>query len=149
MFSQTAEYALRAMVVLANQPGRPSTAQEISSQAKVPLDYLLKVLHTLGRAGLLNAQRGKHGGFTLARDPADITILDIINCVDPIRRIRSCPLQIESHGARLCPLHRKLDAAIQSIEESFSTTALSELVQGPAHRRPLCGGMIRVQTAHV
>src|SRR5690242_533609 len=112
MLSQTVEYALRAMVVLANTPQTAQTAQSIASVAKLPIDYLFKVMQSLGKAGLVNAQRGKHGGFMLARKPEDLTILDIVNAVDPIRRITSCPLQLKSHGMQLCGLHRRLDSAL-------------------------------------
>src|ERR1041384_2140688 len=97
MLSQTVEYALRPMVVLANTPETPQTAQNIAAAGKVPIDYLFKVMQSLGRAGLVNAQRGKHGRLLLARNPGELTILDVVNAVDPIRRIHSCPLSLKSH----------------------------------------------------
>jgi Rrf2 family protein len=141
MFSQTVEYALRAMVVLAQHASAPQTAQVIAIKSQVPVDYLFKVLQALGRAGLVGAQRGKHGGFTLARPAADVTILEVINAVDPIQRIRTCPLGIKSHGTTLCPLHRKLDGALQLVEQAFATTTLAELNDAPAPLMPLCGGL--------
>jgi Rrf2 family nitric oxide-sensitive transcriptional repressor len=144
MFSQTVEYALRAVVVLAQNPDNPQTAQNIAAAAQLPADYLIKVMQALGRAGLVGAQRGKHGGFSLSRDPADLTILDIINAVDPIRRIHFCPLKIKAHGTHLCPLHRKLDAAMATVEESFRTTTLAELLSEPAPYQPLCGEIVHV-----
>ena len=92
MFSQTAEYALRAVVFLAAQDGVPRTTQEIARATQVPTGYLSKVMQGLGRARLVLSQRGLHGGFTLARPAAELTVLDIIQAVDPIQRIRSCPL---------------------------------------------------------
>ena len=65
MFSQTAEYALRAIVVLAVDPKKPWIAQDIAAESKVPQDYLMKVLQALGREGLVTAQRGRGGGFIL------------------------------------------------------------------------------------
>ncbi|HUQ92082.1 MAG TPA: Rrf2 family transcriptional regulator [Bryobacteraceae bacterium] len=144
MFSQTVEYALRAMVVLANHPQSPQTAHSIASVSQVPVDYLFKVLQSLNRSDLVAAQRGKHGGFTLARNASEVTILQIINAVDPIRRIRFCPLGIKSHGTHLCALHRKLDAALQSIEHTFGTTTLAEMLQEPAPYQPLCEGLVQV-----
>ena len=101
MFSQTVEYALRAVVVLAMHPDSPRTAQQIADASKMPVDYLFKVLQLLGRAGLVTGQRGKHGGFTLARLPHDMTVLDVVNAVDPIKRLRTCPHGIPSHGTTL------------------------------------------------
>jgi Rrf2 family nitric oxide-sensitive transcriptional repressor len=148
MISQTVEYALRAVVVLANAPDTPQTAQTIAEAAKLPVDYLFKVMQPLARAGLVVAQRGKRGGFTLGRDPGKVTILDVINAVDPIQRIESCPLKLRSHGIRLCPLHRKLDMALATVEKAFSSTSLAELLASNDPIRPLCemGEKLRVQT---
>lgn len=143
MFSQTAEYALRAMVVLADRHREPQTAQYIAAATEVPLDYLFKVMQSLARAGLVSAQRGKHGGFTLTRHPDRITILDVVNAVDPIRRIRTCPLHLDAHSRRLCALHRKLDSAMRMVEQTFASSTLAEMLKGPARKRPLCGGLVQ------
>ncbi len=144
MFSQTVEYALRAVVVLAQNPDTPQTAQNIATAAQLPADYLIKVMQALNRAGLVAAQRGKHGGFSLARGANELTIYDIIHAVDPIRRIHTCPLGIKAHGTHLCPLHRKLDAALAMVENSFRNTTLAELLSEPAPYQPLCGEMVHV-----
>ena len=142
MFSTTTEYALRSMVLLAMRGGAPLTAQQIASETKVPIDYLFKVLQSLGRAGLVQAQRGKNGGFSLANDPADISIYDVVQAVDPIKRIAKCPLGLKAHGVRLCSLHRKLDDAMQHIEEAFSSTKLADLINDASPVRPLCGDVV-------
>lgn len=144
MISQTVEYALRAMVVLAQNPDSPQTAQSIAATAKLPTDYLLKVMQALGRAGLVNAQRGKHGGFTLAREADAITILDVLNSVDPIQRIHRCPLGLKSHGTRLCALHRRLDSALALVEDAFSSTTLSDILDSPGPVQPLCESMVHL-----
>ena len=79
MFSQTAEYALRAVVWLANNDDAPMTTNQIAKATQVPPDYLSKVLWALGRSGLVHAQRGKNGGFTLTRPADELSILDVIN----------------------------------------------------------------------
>src|SRR5271165_101255 len=108
MLSQTAEYALRAMVALATRSGEARTAQEIARASRVPLDYLSKVLNSLVRAGIVSGQRGRGGGFQIVRPVSEITVLEVVTAVDPLRRIRSCPLGLQAHGENLCPLHRKL-----------------------------------------
>jgi Rrf2 family transcriptional regulator, nitric oxide-sensitive transcriptional repressor len=138
MFSQTAEYALRAVVSLADSAGQPLTTQQIANLTQVPLDYLSKVMQALGRHGLVESQRGKHGGFTLARPADRLTILDVLNAVDPLPRIRSCPLHLKSHSRQLCPLHRRLDDAFSSVEKAFAETAISDLLEPQSEIRPLC-----------
>lgn len=136
MFSQTVEYALRAMVVLASRPRSPLTTQAIATDSRVPPDYLIKVLQSLARAGLVTSQRGKNGGHQLTRPPAEINILEIVSAVDPICRIKTCPLDL--HGEKLCPLHRKMDDALAATEAAFRSTNLAELLVGPVQDRPLC-----------
>ncbi len=136
MISRTAEYALRAVVFLANNNEQPRTSAQISEATQVPVDYLAKVMRELGRAKLVRSRRGLNGGFTLAADPADINVLEVINAVDPIERIESCPLGIEGH-AELCPLHRRLDDLIATVEQAFADTSIVELVSSP-RRRNLC-----------
>jgi Rrf2 family protein len=138
MFSQTAEYALRAVVWLAAHPDAPLTSQEIARATRVPPDYLSKVMQALGRAELVDAQRGKHGGFVLARPAARISILDVLNAVDPIPRIRKCPLDLKSHRGQLCPLHRRVDAALDQIERVFAATLISEVLEDESPVKSLC-----------
>lgn len=137
MFTQTTEYALRAAVWLAENHGGAQTTQQIARATKVPAGYLAKVLQALGRAGLLRGSRGLHGGFELSRPPEEVRLIDILNVVEPIRRIRTCPLEIKRHKKKLCPLHARLDEALALIEASFEQTTLKDLVGTPSHR-PLC-----------
>lgn len=138
MVSQTLGYALRAGVCLAMQPEQAKTSHDISKLTLVPAGYLDKLLRALGRQGLVKSQRGLHGGFVLTSDPADLTILDVVKAVDPIRRIRECPLNITSHGTNLCPLHHRLDDALAMIEQAFSKTTLTELINNQDQHIPLC-----------
>ena len=149
MVSQTAEYALRAIVVLAENGAAPRTAQAIADRASVPPDYLIKVLQPLVRAGIVAAQRGRGGGFVLSRPASEITVLDVVSAVDPLRRIRHCPLGLKSHGFQLCPLHRKLDDAVRSVEEAFASTTVADMLADPSPIRPLCEqGGLHANVAH-
>lgn len=135
MISQTAEYALRAMVFLAMQKAAV-TSQDIAATTKVPPGYLSKLMQQLVKSKLVNSQRGIGGGFVLSRKPAEISILDVVNAVDPIERITTCPLDIKSHGLNLCPLHKRLSAAAHQVELAFAQSTLAELVDEAAS--PLC-----------
>jgi len=139
MISQTAEYALRAVTWLAGQGDRPWGTPQISRAAKVPAGYLAKVLQMLARADLVVSTAGRKGGFRLARDPASISVLDVINAVDPSGRITACPLDLPGHGPQLCPLHRRLDDAMAQVEAAFARSSIAELLLEPDRPRPLCG----------
>jgi len=83
MISQTTEYALRAMVVLASQTDAAMTAGVISSRSHLPCGYLVKVLGSLCRHGLIVARRGRGGGFVLARPATAISMFDVILAATP------------------------------------------------------------------
>ncbi|HWB85332.1 MAG TPA: Rrf2 family transcriptional regulator [Bryobacteraceae bacterium] len=138
MFSQTAEYALRAVVWLADHPDTSLTREQLAGPTRVPADYLAKVMHSLARAGVVQAQRGRKGGFTLTKPADQLTILDVINAVDPVRRIRTCPLALKGHTHRLCPLHKRLDDALVTMEQAFSQTRISDLSEHNSPVRALC-----------
>lgn len=131
MFSQTVEYALRAMVFLSGSGSQSSSSEVIAEQTKTPPGYVSKVLRDLVVAGLVVSRRGPSGGFALSRPPSEITILDVVDAVDPIRRITGCPLGNPEHR-ELCPLHRRLDRAIEEIRESLSSSLLSEIASSPS-----------------
>jgi Rrf2 family protein len=147
VISQTAEYALRAAIHLASHGGEPQTNRQVADATRVSAGYLSKVLQSLGRAGLVYAQRGIGGGFVLSRPARDINVLEVINAVDPIRRITVCPLGLKSHGKDLCPLHRKLDDATAQIEEAFRSTSLADILNSPGRSRPLCEVTVRGKAA--
>src|SRR5262249_21240705 len=105
---------------------------------RVPSAYLAKVLQSLARAGLVHSQRGLHGGFTLARSPDDLTIWDVVQAVEPLQRIRECPLGLASHRVRPCPLHQRLADAPATVERAFRATTLAEVLAEPTTNRPLC-----------
>jgi Rrf2 family nitric oxide-sensitive transcriptional repressor len=141
VISQTTEYALRIIVYLASLNGEAATTAQIASATQVPQGYLSKVLRNLARGGLVHSQRGLHGGSTLARSPDLMTVLDVVEVVDPIQRIRTCPLGLKSHGVALCPLHRRLDEAMASVEAAFRATTIAEVVAEPSASKPLVDGI--------
>ncbi len=138
MISQTAEYALRAIVYLAGESERPRTVAEMATTTHVPAGYLAKVMQNLSRANLVRSQRGLNGGFSLMKDPQELSVLEVVNAVDPIRRFPECPLGIASHGRKLCPLHKRLDDAAQLVVDAFAETMVSELRPSRRGRKPAC-----------
>jgi Rrf2 family protein len=138
MISQTAEYALRAITHLAFNAGTPQTNKQISESTRVPMPYLSKVLQSMTRAGLIHSQRGLHGGFTLLRKPEDLTVYEVVQAVDPLPRIRTCPLGLAAHGVNLCPLHRRLDDAMALVEKAFRDSTIADVISEPTASKPLC-----------
>jgi len=128
LFSLTIEYAMRAVLALASGDGTPMTTRRIAEVMLVPQSYLSKVLQALVKGGLAYSTRGLKGGFVLVSKPEDISMLDILNAVSPIKRIEHCPLDLEGHSSNLCPLHRRLDQAMGMVQDAFATTTLAEIL---------------------
>ncbi len=129
MISKTAEYAVRSCLWLASHPGQAWTVQQIADAIRVPARYLAKVLQSLGKAALVKAQPGPGGGFLLSGSAAQTSILEIIEAVDPLQRIRECPAGLPEHLNGLCPLHNRLDQALACVENSLRGCTLAQLIQ--------------------
>ena len=138
MISQSVEYALRAVVYLAHEAPHARTTAQIAREMRVPAAYLYKVLKGLNDAGIVRTKRGNEGGVALLRDPISLTVLDVVNAVEPIKRIDVCPLGLEDHTPRLCPLHKRLDKAIAGLEQAFRETTLAEILADSENGNPLC-----------
>lgn len=138
MFSHSVEYALRAVLHLAAQHPEPRTTAQVARATKVPRPYLYKVLQALNRGGIVESQRGLGGGIRLARPATELTILEVVNAVEPIERIKKCPLGLAAHGVNLCPLHRRMDRAIHLVEEAFRASTVADLLTEPTPSLPTC-----------
>ncbi len=138
MFSQTQEYSLRAVLYLAHHYGKePVGHLKIAAETAVPTAYLSKVLQGLVKAEVLVSRRGASGGFQLARDPAKLTVLEVVNAVEPIQRINTCPLGLKTHGKQLCPMHARLDNAMKLFEEALGNSAITEVMYEEGRPTPL------------
>jgi Rrf2 family protein len=137
MLPKTSEYALRAVVWLAREPGRTASADLLAERTKVPRRYLHKVLQDLVGGGLVRSQPGPGGGYALARRPENVTILDVVNSVAPLERIRSCPLGLPSHTT-LCPLHSELDQVYAAAERALERVTIAKLLRSASPIVPLC-----------
>jgi Rrf2 family protein len=131
LLSQTAEYALRAVLHLAAQSdGRSVRVPELAEATGVPRNYLSKTLHQLARAGVLRSSRGPTGGFRIAGDATRLTLQQVVapfNDADPRRCLmhdRPCG------GARPCALHGRWAPVAQRLDAFFRTTTVADLTTG-------------------
>src|SRR5262245_19149317 len=137
MISRTVEYALRAAVSLASVKDSLRTTRQLAELTQVPAGYLSKVMQMLVDAGIVTSQLRLVRGFALARTPEKLTLLEVVNAVELLQRIRSCPLRLASHSLRLCLLHQRLDDALASIEKAFAESTVAELL-ADREERALC-----------
>lgn len=137
MISKTAEYALRAVTCLAAGGEKALSADTLADRTKVPRRYLTRVMQDLSAAGLVASRSGPGGGYEMKRETGELTILDVINAVSALERIRSCPLGLTSHTS-LCPLHAELDRAYAATEAAFAAVTIKQLLDSTQSIIPLC-----------
>jgi Rrf2 family protein len=137
MLSKTADYALRAVASLARDTELPHSSDDLARETQVPRRYLHKVLQDLCKAELVHSRSGPGGGYSLVYSPDEISILDVVNAVAPLERIRHCPLGLESHTS-LCPLHKELDRAYAATEEAFASVTIGQILRSGGRVPPLC-----------
>jgi len=138
MFSTRAEYGVRVMVDLARRGGAdPVPLAEIAEGEGLPLAYLEHLVARLRRAGLIESRRGAHGGYLLAREPAQITMAEVVEALEgriaPIECISSSPdgtvrCTREADQAHVCTTKvlwtRVRGAIVRTLEE----TSLADLI---------------------
>jgi len=135
MLSQTAEYALRAALWLAEHPDGPVRVGDLAAGLRVPRNYLSKTMHQLARAGVLTSVRGKSGGFRLARKPSAIRLLDIIRPFEPLVERRECVLgRATCSDIAPCQAHHRWKEVMRTTTAFFTDTTLADLMREPRGR---------------
>ena len=136
MLSHTAEYALRAVLYLADRGDGPSaSAEELARALGVPRNYLSKTLHRLAREGILASTRGSGGGFRLAADPDRLTLLRVVEPFDGISGERRCLLGRPACSDRNpCPAHHRWKAVSEQVAEFFRRTTVGALTRARGGR---------------
>jgi Rrf2 family protein len=126
--SQTAEYALRAMVwIAANSPDAPVRARDLSEGSRIPTHYLSKILRRLVIGGVLHSQKGLGGGFSLSRPPGQIRFMDILAAVDAYPTSERCAFGWGACDARNpCPLHNSWLEISDAFREWAHRTTLAD-----------------------
>ena len=136
MLSQTAEYALRTVVFLADRTERPVRIDEIAAALGIPRNYLSKVLHRLAQESILTSSRGQGGGFRLATAPERIRLLDVVEPFDHIGSQRRCLLGRETcSDQRACEVHEAWKEVGGRVAAFFAGTTVADLAGGAVRRR--------------
>lgn len=130
--SAKSDYAVRAAAELAAaEPGRPVKAEALASAQGIPANFLENILGSLRNAGIIRSQRGAEGGYLLARDPATVTLADVIRAVDgPLAAVRGEAPEDQRYpgpAARAVDVWIAVRAALRSVLEA---TTLADLAAG-------------------
>lgn len=128
MLSLTSEYALRAMVYLAqHEADWPVTGKQIAKDAGIPPKYLSKVLGDLARAGVLEGTRGKRGGFRLVRSASEVPLLDVLAPFERFGR-RRCPFGNQECGdENPCLAHDQWKRVQETFQRFLTRTSIQDV----------------------
>lgn len=126
LISRTAQYALRAMTLLASQGGR-MTVRQLAKSVGAPQPYLARIIMMLADTGMVDARRGPGGGLRLGRKPEEISLMDIITCFDGKILFEECALGLPGcqNGENKCPAHDRWGAIREEIQEWWTQTTLA------------------------
>jgi Rrf2 family transcriptional regulator, iron-sulfur cluster assembly transcription factor len=131
VLSNTAQYALRAMIYLGQHEGEgPIRVDEIVDHLDVPRNYLSKILHALVKAGVLRSLRGPRGGFALARPAGSVMLYDVVAEFDDIEARRTCLLgRQECSDTYPCVIHEHWKTTATHVARFFRDTTLADVVR--------------------
>jgi Rrf2 family protein len=130
--TRRADYAIRATLALAHAgDGVRLSARRIAADQGIPGRILPRIMTDLGRAGVVASTAGRTGGYELAREPATVSLLDVIEAVEGDTRRRTCVLRGGTcRLASACDVHNAFAEAQDALLASLSTTTLETLVSG-------------------
>lgn len=132
MLSDTAEYALRAVLYISQHasPERLVRTDQVAEALGVPRNYLSKILHLLAKQGVLESSRGVQGGFRLASPVDEVVLARIIEQFDPIAPQRTCILgRPECSDSHPCPAHNRWKGISHQVRTFFNNTTVGDLLR--------------------
>ena len=128
--TRQADYAVRAVLYLAHQENAERAATStIAVEQHIPPSFLAKIISQLSIAGLLHTSRGARGGVTLAREPKDITLLEVVEAIDGPIQLNEC---VGNEGncsfSRECPLQSVWCEAQEKLVTQLKSTNFADLM---------------------
>ncbi|MGB3614653.1 MAG: Rrf2 family transcriptional regulator [Elainellaceae cyanobacterium] len=126
--STKSEYALLALLELAGHysTGEPLQIRQIAADQSIPDRYLEQLLAILRRAGLVRSQRGAKGGYLLAREPRNISLLDVLRCVEGLTPQTTSPSETSPSTVVVHTVWREAQEAADTVLQGYTLQDLAE-----------------------
>jgi Rrf2 family transcriptional regulator, iron-sulfur cluster assembly transcription factor len=129
--TRAGEYGVLGLMHLArHHPGQRAMIDQMSRQERIPKSFLAKIFQNLAKAGLVTSIRGSHGGFALVKNPADISVLEIIEAVEGrivFQRCKQAKPDCEHVGG--CALCGLFERAQDGVKDALTRTSLRDLIR--------------------
>lgn len=126
-FKASVEYGMRAVLYLAEK-GSICSSREVADEMSIPRDYLIQLAQLLRNAGIIHARPGKNGGYSLAKDASEISMLDIFNALQN-DRLRSERKEAEDASDLLQDITAACSAVEREMEEYMSSIILQNMIE--------------------
>lgn len=126
-FKASVKYGMRAVLYLAEK-GSICSSREVADEMSIPRDYLIQLAQLLRNAGIIHARPGKNGGYSLAKDASEISMLDIFNALQN-DRLRSERKEAEDANDLLQDITAACSAVEREIEEYMSSITLQNMIE--------------------
>ncbi|MDD3776717.1 MAG: Rrf2 family transcriptional regulator [Actinomycetota bacterium] len=130
LLTKDTDYAVRALLHMAKQGNGAYQVRKLADDLGIPMPFLRKILQQLASAGVLDSVRGKGGGFSLARRPEDIFLLDIMEIFQGKFEIMECIFNRNiCPNLKQCTLRKKLISIKDYVQEQLESITLKELLE--------------------
>lgn len=126
-FKASVEYGMRAVLYLAEK-GSICSSREVADEMSIPRDYLIQLAQLLRNAGIVYARPGKNGGYSLAKDASEISMLDIFNALQN-DRLRAERKEAEDASDLLQDITAACSAVEREMEEYMSSITLQNMIE--------------------
>ena len=128
-FSKSTELAIHGLWLLANKRPKLLLVSKMAGAQNVSESYLAKIFQKLARKGLVRSTRGKRGGFTLAQEPSDISVADVVRAVEAEESLYDCMDVVRGcQGRTSCLLRKVFDQAERQMYKALENTSLADLM---------------------
>jgi Rrf2 family nitric oxide-sensitive transcriptional repressor len=143
-----ADYGLRVLIYLGSHPGQIISTQQISDAYGISKNHLVRVMQTLGDAGYVRVIPGRSGGVTLAKDPSEIRLGDVVRDAEPNLHLVEC-FEPETNTCPIisvCGLKARLGAALEAFIAELNKQTLADLLT-PARQQKLASVFVQLTPA--
>lgn len=130
IFTTTTEYAIRGLAELVNRGGEktPVLLADLVEGTDLPREFMAKVFQRLVKAGILHSAKGRGGGFTLARPAGEISMMDVLVCLEGAQHFNGCVLGLDRcNDAMPCPQHENYKPIRMKLRDYLSKTTVADL----------------------